>query len=381
MARHEAHSDDTAGHRVQIDGLRCWAVLAVIVAHTFAEDFALNRLQLGFLGVRLFFVISGFLITGILLRSRRSVELEGRGDRGGVLKSFYARRVLRIFPAYYGLVFVLSVLGLRSLIDTVGWHLLYLSNVLFAVRESWLPPLGHFWSLAVEEQFYLVWPFVILYTPRHLLLRVMVLAVVTAPLFRFALAAQTGSDIAARALTPANMDALGVGAVLAWWSMYRPESLRTLVGGLFVAGGLVVAVGLGLTLVDAAWAARVAGLDFGVSLLFGAVVATAAAGTFSGPARSLLEAPAVTYLGRVSYGMYLIHNVVPFLLQRVDVPVPGRGIERFVLVSIVTVVMASLSWRWWEQPINRQKRRFPYVPTTTKTSVATEGARRGRDGS
>lgn len=133
----------------EIDFLRAYAVLAVIATHS---SRVVTVGITGYHGVLLFFVISGFLITGILLDARAT-----NGPTRGILTAFYARRFLRIFPIYYAVLFVAFVLGFQNVRAEIGWLLTYLSNWYFASR-GFTGPASHLWSLAVEEQFYLFWP-------------------------------------------------------------------------------------------------------------------------------------------------------------------------------------------------------------------------------
>ena len=117
----------------------------------------IGGVDLALLGVWLFFVLSGFLITGILLRSRDQVDYGGYQGRF-VLRQFYARRILRIFPLYYSVLLLAATIDLGDVRDTIFWHLAYLSNYLFATQQYWGAVTAHFWSLSVEEQFYILWP-------------------------------------------------------------------------------------------------------------------------------------------------------------------------------------------------------------------------------
>jgi peptidoglycan/LPS O-acetylase OafA/YrhL len=114
-----------------------------------------DYLTLGLLAVRLFFVLSGFLITGILLGYRRD-------EPKTALKRFYSRRILRIFPIYYLTLFVALALQVRPIQQGAIWHLTYTSNFIAPFHPEWMGPASHFWTLAVEEQFYLVWPCIML---------------------------------------------------------------------------------------------------------------------------------------------------------------------------------------------------------------------------
>src|SRR3954466_4450020 len=213
------------GHLPTLDGLRGIAILAVMIHH--AAEFGQGNspatavhqfLHLGRHGVDLFFVLSGFLITGILLDSKGSPRY---------FSTFYARRTLRIFPLYYGvLLVVLVVLPLivpqppaaREVIADQGWLWLYASNILMAWRNRVLfngehVYLSHFWSLAVEEQFYLVWPLVVLLVGGRGLAWVCAACLPVALVVR-GLTTRGSEFSAAIFLTPCRVDSLAVGALV-----------------------------------------------------------------------------------------------------------------------------------------------------------------------
>src|SRR5262245_45608829 len=146
---------DSPAHMPQLDSLRALAFFGVAVSHWLMAEFPLATL--GGTGVQLFFVLSGFLITGILLDYRRAQESNTRLSAGSVLRTFYARRFLRIFPLFYGVIAVAVVLNTGPIRELWPWHALYASNFLYAANHPTAgDPFTHFWSLAVEEQFYFV---------------------------------------------------------------------------------------------------------------------------------------------------------------------------------------------------------------------------------
>jgi peptidoglycan/LPS O-acetylase OafA/YrhL len=190
------------------------SVTAVLIDH-FWPTCILDFVDLGHIGVRLFFVLSGYLITGILLRFRSSIEAR-RSDAATALRRFYIRRFLRIFPPYYALLALMVVTKLPGVRNTLWWHTGYASNFLFALQGSWTPWVtSHFWSLAVEEQFYLVWPFLILLVPRSRLVAVVIAIIVSSPLFRLIALLAGANDVALYVATPSSLDALGLGSLLA----------------------------------------------------------------------------------------------------------------------------------------------------------------------
>ena len=152
----------------QLDGVRAIAISAVLLAHfpVFPALVQIYAMQPGQLGVRLFFVLSGFLITRILLHCRDLVE-SGTVSLGAVLRRFYTRRALRIFPLYFLVVGVFAWLGAPNVREHLVWHLTYTTNFRMAALASNLFPAGHFWSLAIEEQVSAVWPLLTLVLPRR----------------------------------------------------------------------------------------------------------------------------------------------------------------------------------------------------------------------
>lgn len=132
----------------QLDALRAFAVLLVIISHWFNEEHFLNRYsQNGSLGVTLFFGLSGFLITGILLRNKKQVE--GGNSTSRACKIFYARRALRIFPVYFLLLFILLAFNIASIRESFSWHFFYGSDFFFWLKGTFEDLLSHLWFLAV----------------------------------------------------------------------------------------------------------------------------------------------------------------------------------------------------------------------------------------
>lgn len=181
------HSKPTVNYMIHLDGIRAFAVGGVILDHwasglpRFLRGL-LQALDLSSLGVQCFFVLSGFLITLILLNSK---------DQNSSLKNaighFYVRRALRISPAYYATLLVL-VFIFPEMHDAISWHALYLSNLYPVWHDGNWPPIGgHFWSLSVEEQFYLFWPLLVLALPLRMIKFAALACCLLAPLSRMVL--------------------------------------------------------------------------------------------------------------------------------------------------------------------------------------------------
>jgi peptidoglycan/LPS O-acetylase OafA/YrhL len=363
--------NNTAHYMPQLDGLRACAVSAVLIHHFFHPP-RIGGLDFALLGVWLFFVLSGFLITGILLRSRD--EIDYHGYQGGfVLRQFYVRRVLRIFPLYYLVLIGAAALDLGDVRDTIFWHLAYGSNYLFATHNYWGPVTAHFWSLSVEEQFYILWPALILFAPRQLLLKLIISAIAIGPIFRAAAHFLDLNWIARLTVSPASLDALGLGALLAYCSHHagqKPFLLKRLKQWICWLGvpGLVLLLGLqklatykrvgdvtanSWFIEPALWA-----------LIFVWLIHCASSG-FTGVGAKILEFKPLVYTGKVSYGIYVYHPFVyvllPVLLHRtaIDFFLLPRLLQ-FALLVGTTMGMAALSWHFFESPINSLKNRFAY---------------------
>jgi peptidoglycan/LPS O-acetylase OafA/YrhL len=322
----------------QLDGLRALAAIAVVFHHNLWRGGGLGGVRtaahLGDAGVRLFFVLSGFLITGILLRARGAP---------GALPAFYARRFLRIFPLYYLVVIGVALLGQPLMRSTLAWNLAYLANFKMALMGGFPgPPVSHLWTLSVEEQFYLAWPLVVLYAARRSLLPLALSTLLVAPASRLVLLLLTGNATAAAVVTTSCLDTLGAGAVLA-------------LAGRVPKG--VVPFGLGLlaavTALDGSWF-DIAFRDTAYACTFAWVVQRCAEGV-RGPAGRVLASAPLVYMGTISYGIYVYHHVLPALVK-----LPGYGLARTGLVLALTIPAAALSHRFFEAPINALKRRFPY---------------------
>jgi peptidoglycan/LPS O-acetylase OafA/YrhL len=306
-------------------------------------------------GVHLFYVLSGFLITTILLTSRE------RADRGAALGEFYVRRALRIFPAFYLTLAVAWWADVPPVRDTLWWHAFYASNVQVVLTGEWPGAISHFWSLAVEEQFYLVWPWLIVCAPRRMLVPAVVAAIVSAPLFRASLASLGYRETLLGVLTPGSLDSLGVGALLAFarrdpgmlggWFGARLHRLTALAGIGWIALLVREASGHALPLPLMAIKQTLQ------AVVFGWMVAGAARG-FTGVAGRVLSAGPVVYVGRISYGVYLAHGFAGAMLAAAGIssaaiPEPWR----FLVLSGVTLGTAALSWHLYEGPINALKSR------------------------
>jgi len=323
------------GHRgriEQLDGLRAIAILAVIMNHCLAAP-------LLWVGVDIFFVLSGFLITGILLRRKR----DGRNYYSG----FYFRRLFRIQPAYIVSIILYGTFFTWRYFRPWPFYAFFGMNIHIFFYD-W--PLGlPVWSLAVEEQFYLVWPSVVRYTTERTLLRLAILAVLFTPVLRFVAAHYVGSG-AIYLLTPFRADLLCAGAALAILWEHRSARFERLCGhrswlGVILGfGGLagLYAFPLFRLANNSPWAAAI---DYSLSLIGStSLLAWALAG--SGLFYRLLTFKAMRYIGQISYMMYLVHQMVEILLSH---HMPRR--DTLLPTLAITIAFASISWFVMERPL------------------------------
>ncbi len=360
-------------HLPALDGLRAIAALLVLFSHAdrltglsvaALKASPLLRFSLAAdSGVDLFFVLSGFLITAIL-------DATVRAPRG--LATFWTRRALRIFPlAYLYLVVIVALnAGTRLFAGDLmpasawGWlgFFLYVSNLTLLVQGAFPPELVILWSLALEEQFYLLWPLLIRRHTRAELVHLALAMIALAPLLRVAAATIAPNTDAFYFFTLCHMDPIFVGAglALAW-------GLPELRGAIARAGRIAVlpaAAILIYVLQTTAYPKEAKPLLWiathysVVALCWGAVVARA---LDPGPAgRALLANRVLAFVGRISYGLYLWHPLVSRLVRRsLGALLPGP--EALLLVHLaLSIGVASVSFYAFERPILRWKERWRY---------------------
>ncbi|MGI8499969.1 MAG: acyltransferase family protein [Hassallia sp.] len=274
---------------------------------------------------------------------------------------------MRIFPLFYLILAVAAILNIPPVRETLTWHLLYLSNIYFAIRGDYNDSVSHLWSLAVEEQFYLVWPWLILFLPKKLLLPGIISVIFIGPAFRLISIMLGLNQVAIWVLTPSYLDILGLGSLLAYLNQQEQSSLfekRFTKACLFIGCFLLLLIQIlnrqyNNTIVD-----KVLG-ETAIGMICTWLVAQTAKG-FSGIIAKVLEFPAVVYLGKISYGIYLIHLFTPYLIhQAFDIlglsAYSSKPIIMPVLSTLITLILAMISWHFFEKKINDLKKFFPYI--------------------
>jgi peptidoglycan/LPS O-acetylase OafA/YrhL len=391
----EVHAPEALlrSHMPELDAIRGLAIVGVLIYHGlyWARDFSvyapwqravLKLASPGQYGVNLFFVLSGFLITGILVDSKQ---------RRDYYQRFYFRRALRILPAYYATLLILVVFGLTSR-GFLFMSLLYSSNLsaLFGIAMSY-PVL---WSLAVEEHFYFLWPAATKnFSGKHLGW-IAGFILVLSPVLRFLCHQSAFGTLLPRAgcgyYTWNTADGLALGALLALlvrkWNEDR-KKLRNLSLVLFAAGSLIALAGwpfgietrmtaVGETLQEVPWNFWSGGV-LGMFLLVG-----------SGAYKKWVAPRALIFFGQISYGLYLYHL---FVFQLYGWTAKRTGFEiwlgfslwsriwaRMICAGLAAIVLAYLSRKYFEEPFLRLKNRW--TPKPAEQLIATQpGTRPGEE--
>ncbi len=382
----------SARHVTALDGIRGIAVLLVMLLHYEVRRFNLGfpgaravhaGISFGWAGVDLFFVLSGFLITGILLDAK---------ERPFYFRNFYIRRTLRIFPVYYAFLLVIFVVLplLHAAPATPAsiqlWYWTYTTDFLVAIK-GWAGTTlfaPHFWSLAIEEQFYLVWPLAILMLSRRQSQVLCAALVVSALGLRCWIGGAHGLLVASWVLPFTRMDTLAIGAFLAlmvrWPSDFRSVVARFRPLGLILAVLLIGMIGWrggpqGDRLVGTV------GLSL-VAVVFGWFVVEAYVAAPEARLARLLSNRPLVWLGRRSYAMYVVHHPIMTALTMVGFEVgPVRSVVGFstgahavyVAVNVgLTALVAQCSWWLIEHPCAVLKERLTRRPTASIPQPAAE---------
>jgi peptidoglycan/LPS O-acetylase OafA/YrhL len=305
------------GYTRQFDGIRAIAVILVILTHWFPGGIG-SRFGFGAIGVDIFFVLSGFLITRILIVERLKYELEPTvHSRLKAIKNFIIRRSLRIFPIYY-LLLLLLVIFTKQLPNPVlqdwKWYLFYLQNILFFINDGWPGgKLSHLWSLAVEEQFYVFWPWLILFVSRKWLLKSIVIsffvgitAVYWLPMLK------DGTMVGL--LTPSCMHGFASGGVLAYFHIKKGRDFLNLKYYFLVPALLFFCyLILGLN----GFVTFVVDIQTIVSIIMVGIISAILIKPNSIITLKFLGNPILVFLGKISYAVYLFHNFIPLLLNSI----------------------------------------------------------------
>ena len=371
------------GHMPALDGVRGLAILMVLITHFVADVKPVNLLEhvatrvagYGMFGVDLFFVLSGFLITGILLDSKRP------GGYLAYFRNFYMRRSLRIFPLYYGVLFCLFVVAplvpffrgpeLDTLTREQGWAWSYLVNVFIWRHGGYgMPYIDHFWSLAVEEHFYFVWPLIVWACSRRSLVKVS-LAIAIASLLPRVLLADHLSVIGMYVLTPFRLSALCLGGLLA--AVARGpggvDRVSRAAAPMAIASAAVLVGSYAFNHFVPAFFAPLHELrNTTFTVMFGALIVYSLVASPASAYGRFFHAKSMRFLGKYSYGLYVFHHFFSyyFLTHGTADALAARLGSHTLAVTVLALVgsaasiaVSMASFRFFEKPFLSLKRYFP----------------------
>lgn len=364
---------------LELDGLRGIAIMLVMIYHMTVmkpsgpfDELFVGLLNLGWSGVDLFFVLSGFLITGILLNTKHQPHY---------FRNFWLRRALRIFPLYYAVVFFSLVVlpeiahpkmaNFSRIEGNEIWYWLYLSNFSIAHAHAFRHGiLDVSWSLAIEEQFYLIWPFVVLRFENATLQRICLAMLAGTLLLRLLLVCLNVHEITIMVLTPTRLDGLATGALIAllWQKQKDLKQVLPTVRIVLPMSVLVIVLLYATGALYEGLGQATAYMFF--SLLYGCVLILALTGHSNSRFSRVLNWRILRIFGKYSYAMYLFHLPLRALVRDTfygpaDFAMvfgsPWMGQVLFYSISmLLTLLMAMISWVVLEQPLLRLKRFFPY---------------------
>lgn len=370
-----------SGYIKSLDGIRAVAILLVLSFHT-------NLTRFGWMGVQLFFVLSGYLITNILIKEKyKATAIRSK------FKKFWIRRVLRIFPVYYLYLIILGAIYLLLKIPgDYPLRIIHLATYTFnftRAQSNWSesPFFTHLWSLSVEEQFYLFFPFIVFLLPRKWLKVAAIFLIFSAPAFRWWYQNHlliSGKDSfttydAVYWMTFSHLDAFLLGAAIPIFDLAKkikkPQWLFIIALSLFTLGGLVnhllnpyetyiksFGYGFGrLTNGQSIWCYTLCDLFFAAAIL---LLVTDHLNNFSQLFSKILENNILVRIGKVSYGMYIIHWVIlAFVFERfINMHVLVNQIIVFIPYCVIVYLAAEISYNGFEKYFMRLKDKLAPSP-------------------
>ena len=352
----------------QLDALRAVAIAIVMLHHYINPPILVS----GF-GVTFLFVLSGYFSTNTLLKLRKRMD-GGETGIGGAVKDFYLRRYLRICPTYFLVLLVTALFNVEGARDSLPWNAFFLANMQTVLSGEWNGRFSPMWSLSFLEQFYLIWPFVLLWCPRRRLVPVLVCITALGPVWRSICYWQDLSAINWCVSPLASCDAVGCGALLAVarLGMVGGKVLPRLIWAarwVGVPGYLLLVLAKGMH--EPPWYTEIA-IPLVASLAFVWLTEKASRGV-GGLAGRMLNNETLAHIGQMSYSIFLIHTFTELLLPHVGVL--GRVLDsnyRFLVLIPGTVALANFSWHYIERPIMELRRRMPRaaLPVLTAPVVA-----------
>ncbi|RWO95868.1 acyltransferase [Mesorhizobium sp.] len=336
-----AASGDEGGRRAQIDGLRVLAMVGVLYVHYWNE-----RPTLEFVRVSLFFVVSGFLISHILLSSKDSLSKKS-------IINFYIRRSLRLLPSLFLILLTAVLFDMDGIRSNIMWHVFQGSNLFFYVTEGWKPWIvAHLWSLNIVEQFYIISPLVImLFSKRSIFL--IYTSIFTLSIFLRVHCLDLGISPWAKSVLFV-FDPLAAGAILALVKENRDvQAILTSRLSNFVSIAIIVSPFAIGDKFGQSESYRILSIYALSSIVLSAYVG------YTGVVALVLANPVSRFLSRIGYATYIYHMAIWWLIAEHWPTLYHKGPTTFFVMSISTIIVATLSWHLVEKHFDALKAFFP----------------------
>ncbi len=355
-----------------LDGLRAISIILVLLFHS---ELNIGYYLIGWSGVTFFFVISGFLITSILLKQR------GEDD---YFKRFFIRRALRIFPVYFLLLIIIFIVELkvgRLEFTQAAFYMGYIQNYIYFVDVPRIDMLNHTWSLAIEEQFYLLWPVLVFFLNLKRLFKLSLILMVLGILFRlyFDFSSNELSRFYLVTPLPSAIDSLAIGSILAvtfMSGMVKETLLRISKFTIFLGliGSLAIIIYIGsYTSSDNSFIAGLLEVGAGkytqykhghfiltaLSVFYAGIILNITANQKSAVV-GFLEVKPISFVGKISYGIYLYHLPVFIAINYVFrnyVPELAH-VAVFIIQVLITFIISYLSWVFFESKFLKLKAKY-----------------------
>lgn len=350
---------------LQLDGLRACCLISIVIHHWTFKYFHVN---FPFeIGAFLFFSLSGYLITRILLRGRKKIH-DGRITTVEFLKSFGMRRVLRLLPGYFTALLLYVILLNDDVLENFLWFITNSSNIHFAMEGKFTGGADQFWTLAVDQQFYLLFPFLVLFLPKRFLPVAFILLAALSPLSRYLAYFDnplfTGSN--KDKLPWFIADHLCMGALLAY-VQERGKLPKKFFCWILLVTSLLFYLMFRYRWVGFQDSDKILILQQTILAVCSTCLVALCVQGMGGAGKRILEHPVIQYIGKRSYGYYLYHNLAMLFLGKIAwflyIEIGGKDYLyplRLIAGAYVLYWMARLSWTYIEQPIMQRKQKHQY---------------------
>lgn len=340
-----------------LNGLRGIAVILVIISHRFPLTHPFHTFPLGSIGVDIFFVLSGFLISRILFENIKELETENV-SKTKMLKNFFFRRILRIFPIYYlTLIFLYLSKGLigNNFSENALWYFFYGANYLNYFENKWFGSLAHLWSLSVEEQFYLLWPFLLFFIfKQNKIFFALIICIAFGTIYPFFISGNSSI------LTLACINAFGIGSLLAYFEILDPSNVTKFLNTIkYILVPTLLLIIINFTIYKIPYFSN----RLAVSIIAVAIISYCRYNPSGFIVRYLLGNKILSFIGMLSYGIYLYHNLIPkywrYGLFKLGIESSSSfNFLQFSLQTLCIIIFSYFSWICIEKPILKLKKHF-----------------------